>query len=433
MHRSWFARAQTTSLLLAAALLASCPRTITTTSSAASTTGATGTGGGGAGGMGGAGVGGEPSGPCVLAGTGGEAGAPPASQAVAFQLNARHDGFQPGSGLVLPLVKKWSVDLHGSISYPLIAEGRVFVTVGSIGDLGTTLYALDAHTGAMLWEPVFMPGSEAWSNAAYDRGKVFVINFEGNVRAFDAATGALLWSIQVSQEFEGVHPPTAFAGTLFIGAGDAAWAVDEASGKILWKRSLSWGTSCVPVVDRKGVYLPVGCEQAAALCPSSGAVLWHRESECIGEGERTAVLFGDRLYLRAKYQPNRIVDAATGVDQGTFESDEAPAFDGVRAFFLSKGALRAEDLATGETLWSFSGEGGKLVSAPIIAGDQIYVGSELGELHALDTVTGNVLWSGKVGAAIHAPRESDISAPFTGLATADGVLVVPADHFLVGY
>lgn len=56
-------------------------------------------------------------------------------KSVAWQNNTVHDGFDPASSLVPPLALKWSRDLGAngvtSISYPLIAQGLVFVTTAT--------------------------------------------------------------------------------------------------------------------------------------------------------------------------------------------------------------------------------------------------------------------------------------------------------------
>ena len=86
--------------------------------------------------------------------------------------------------------QRWSRDLGGQISYPLIVGGRIFVTVANQASYGTKLYALDEANGATLWGPVDLGGTYGWSNAAYDAGRVFAVNFDGLLRAFDAASGA---------------------------------------------------------------------------------------------------------------------------------------------------------------------------------------------------------------------------------------------------
>src|SRR5262249_20648456 len=120
---------------------------------------------------------------------------PPPTQgtAVAYQIDATHSGAQFDS-VTPPLTQRWSRDLGGQISYPLIAGGRIFVTVANPSTNGSTLYALDEANGASIWGPIDLGGSRPWSNAAYDAGRVFAVNIDGLLRAFDAASGTLLWS-----------------------------------------------------------------------------------------------------------------------------------------------------------------------------------------------------------------------------------------------
>src|SRR5260370_12535829 len=105
-----------------------------------------------------------------------------ASNAVAYQIDPRHDGDQPTGVLnISPLTRKWSVTLGqsgsydaeaGDVSYPIIAGGRVFVTVENAHSYGGTLYSLQARTGARLWAGG-LPGTDGVSALAYDsRGLV---------------------------------------------------------------------------------------------------------------------------------------------------------------------------------------------------------------------------------------------------------------------
>jgi outer membrane protein assembly factor BamB len=75
---------------------------------------------------------------------------------VTWQNNAVHDGYDPSSPLVTPLTLKWSLDLSASgvtsISYPLIAQGLVFITTAAANNgYGNTLMALDEQTGTPIW------------------------------------------------------------------------------------------------------------------------------------------------------------------------------------------------------------------------------------------------------------------------------------------
>jgi outer membrane protein assembly factor BamB len=104
-------------------------------------------------------------------------------KSVTWQNNTVHDGYDANSPLVPPLTLKWSPDLSASgvtsISYPLIAQGLIFVTTTTAGFV-ETLMALNEQTGATVWS-ADVDGLYAFANAAYDSGKVFVLNFDGLV------------------------------------------------------------------------------------------------------------------------------------------------------------------------------------------------------------------------------------------------------------
>jgi hypothetical protein len=61
----------------------------------------------------------------------GAASADPGALAVAYQINVAHNGVQTDSELTPPFSLRWRVTLPAQVSYPLIAEGKVFVTEAS--------------------------------------------------------------------------------------------------------------------------------------------------------------------------------------------------------------------------------------------------------------------------------------------------------------
>src|ERR671928_1205364 len=99
-------------------------------------------------------------------------------QAVAYQVDVAHSGVQADDALAPPFGRRWKVTLPGPVSYPLIAGGYVYVTVGNTSSSGTQLYALRQSDGSVAWSTP-ISGSFAWSNAAYDGGRVFVVNADG--------------------------------------------------------------------------------------------------------------------------------------------------------------------------------------------------------------------------------------------------------------
>ena len=346
-------------------------------------------------------------------------------QSVAWQNNTAHDGYDPASPLVTPLTLKWSRDLSASgvtsISYPLIARGLVFVTTTT--NYGKRLMALDEHTGATIWS-ASVDGTYNFVNAAYDSGKVFVVNSDGVMRAFDAATGTLLWKVSLPGQSFFTSPPTAANGTVFTagaGTGETAYAVNETNGAVLWMMPVDSVFYNSPAVVSGKVFV----SSTYAFSTATGQQLWHYTG-----GGKTPVVHLGRVYVRDSSQIGTVLDATTGTKVGGFNSARPPAFFGNLALFLYKGTLRGVDSTTGQTQWSFAGDGG-LTSAPLVVNQTIYIGSSSGTLYGLN-LNGQQIWSTQVGAAIPGPDEQS-AALITGLGAGDGLLIVPTASVLVAY
>jgi outer membrane protein assembly factor BamB len=356
-------------------------------------------------------------------------------ESVAWQNSTVHDGFDPTSPLVTPLTLRWSRNLGVvSISYPLIAQGLVFVTTRTTNDVKTFM-ALDAHTGTTVWS-ANVNGAYGFANAAYDSGKVFVSNYDGLMKAFDAATGTLLWSVNLPNENAFTSPPTAANGIVFTGGagtGGVVYAVNETNGAVLWTDVVQNGDHSSPAVIQGKVFVSYICPQAYAFNATNGHQLWNYSGGCEGGGGKTPVVHAGQVYVRDSFntQTNGVVlDAATGTVIGGFNSDRPPAFFGNLALFLQSGTLHGVDLTTGHVLWNFSGDGG-LTSAPVVVNQTIYIGSSSGMLFGLNA-SGQLRWSTQVGAAIPAPDEQN-AVLTTGLGGGDGLLVVPAGGLLAAY
>ena len=185
--------------------------------------------------------------------------APDPDAAVAYQIGGSHDGYFPDSTVAPPLTSRWSDTFAGAVSYPLIADRKAFGTVASSGgSSGTTLYALSQATGATVWsQPI--SGTYHLSNAAYDSGQVFVVNFDGLLRAFDADTGTLNWSMQLAGgQYAFNSPPTAAGGNVYVtgsGYGSTLYAVSETSGAMLWSQEIGNADNSSPALSGKSVFV----------------------------------------------------------------------------------------------------------------------------------------------------------------------------------
>ena len=117
------------------------------------------------------------------------------ADAVAEQLNPARSGVS-AEGLGPPLRERWrrvfdaGVPISHEVRWPLVAEGRIFVTYQNRDGGPGELYSLDPATGATVWKRQVT----GWlAGAAYGDGKVLLATREA-LHAFDAETGEPAWT-----------------------------------------------------------------------------------------------------------------------------------------------------------------------------------------------------------------------------------------------
>lgn len=357
-------------------------------------------------------------------------------ESVAYQVNAAHDGHLVSGVPALPLQQKWSRNLGGLVSYPIVAAGKVFVTArGTDGRHGTYVHAMDAGTGATAWGPIPLGGLYHWSGLAYGGGRVYAVNGDGVLRAFDPATGAQRWIRQLPGQYSFSSEPTYADGIVYVGgagSGGTLYAVSALTGAVLWTRSVANGDHSSPAVSEDGVFVSYSCPNVYGFEPVDGEPLWAYGNGCTGGGGRTPVLAEGLVWVRDGTTGGIALDTRTGQLTQVHASITAPAFDGTRGFFREGSSLVARAPRTQAPLWTFDGDG-QLSSAPIVVGNHVYVGSSSGMLYAVDAVTGLSSWSGNAGAPIRAPDEHNVMSPVAGLGAGHGLVVAAASNLLVAY
>jgi len=356
------------------------------------------------------------------------------ASSVAYQIDPAHTGvtqFTPA--LQLPLGRLWQVDLGGDVSYPLIADGKVFVTYLPWDDSTHKVLALDETTGDALWSATVFPGAVPRANMAYDNGRLFLVNFDGLLQALDADDGDVAWSVRLPLQSAFTAPPTAVDGIVYVGGagfGGTLYALDESNGALLWSESVENGDDSSPAIYNGSVYVSYVCTQIYSFDDLTGDELWHYSGTCEGGGGHTPVVKGGKLYVHDDdANPSGFVfDAITGTLLDRFDASDTPVIGATTGYYLQSGTLRGIDLAGGSVLWSFAGDG-HFESSPVVVDDYAFIGSTMGNLYAVNTRTGAVGWSTQVGAAIGAYAAGQV----TGLGAGDGIVVVPASNLLTAY
>jgi outer membrane protein assembly factor BamB len=363
----------------------------------------------------------------------------PPSASTAFQADHTHAGHLTlGVAPELPLTNRWAASFAGRVSYPVVADGRVFVVVDQSNPpndvLGHSVHALDVHTGATLWT-LSQPATLRWAAHTYANGKLFVLTAGGLLRALDATTGEVLWSEQMPGAMGYSAPPVAVNGLVYLSSGQGVMiAVDQADGATLWISSVQNGMDSSPTLGSDGLYASYACS-TYRLNPGTGDALWRHRGNCAsGGGGMTSILAGSTLLARVFTGSDavfRAFDVQDGAIVGDFTTPSRPAVAGGTAYFVTSGVLHAVDIATNETLWTYSADPA-LNTAPLVIDSMVVVGASTGMVYLIDAATGNPLWNGMAEAAVSPTHEGQALIP-TGLGAGDGYLLVPGGSTLTGW
>jgi len=363
-----------------------------------------------------------------------------AQDAVSYQMNPQHTGaviFQ--AGLKLPLKQRWTLNMGGLVTYPLIVDDLVFVSVANAQSYGSVFYALDRSTGAKVWsQPI--PGTYFTSLAAADSGEVFVLNFGGVLDAFAARTGKLLWQVQLPTQYDFSAPPTASGGVIYIsgaGSGATLYAVRESDGSVIWSQNTDGSIWGAPTLSEDGVFVSYPC-QAYEFDMVTGALRWNYNGGCDGGGGVTTALYNQTLFT-SDLQVNDLQSGSALLayngkvlkNLGNISSSLAyqrgigfsypPALQGGMAYFVSDASgLVARGTSDLKVQWSFVGE--KTISpAAIVVNGHVIAASSAGHLYVLDGATGTLQQT----LTLPPSQQSDEGGVPNGLAAGDGVIVVP--------
>ncbi|MCP5367084.1 MAG: PQQ-binding-like beta-propeller repeat protein [Hyphomicrobiales bacterium] len=271
------------------------------------------------------------------------------------------------------LSRAWDADIGAAsdaherfISTPIVAGGRVFAI-----DAESKVTAFDVEKGERIWDTELTPDEEddghISGGLAFDQGRIFATTGFAEVIALSADKGEIMWRRPVEAPMRAA--PTARGGRVFaITVDNKLYALDGEKGDVLWTHagvseiaSLLGGAS--PAVDSGIVVAPYSTGEIAALRVDDGRVLW---TDSLSSLRRTALASS--------------VTAIRG----------RPIIDRGRVYTISHGGLMiASDLRTGRRIWEK--EIGSYAS-PWIAGEYLFALTNDAEVLCLDRNTGRVYW-----------------------------------------
>jgi outer membrane protein assembly factor BamB len=180
-----------------------------------------------------------------------------------------------------------------------------------IGSYATTLYALNARSGKVLFAST-PPGR--YSNhsgfygtpsIAYDR--VYIGGLDGRVYAFGARTGALRWATATGSYV--YSSPAVWNELVFAGSckNHRFFAFDAATGRIRWSFKANGNVLGSPTVMAGVVYFSTTAGRTYALDALTGTELWRFEdgqfSPIVVAGNRVLLTGKGRVYGLDLWRP----------------------------------------------------------------------------------------------------------------------------------
>ncbi|MCB2076089.1 MAG: PQQ-binding-like beta-propeller repeat protein [Novosphingobium sp.] len=250
---------------------------------------------------------------------------------------------------------------------PVIGDGKLFAM-----DTNGMVHAFDASSGGRVWSKSFRVSGDGSSSVfgggvSYDNGRVYVTTGLGEVAALEAGNGDQIWKKQPAGPLRG-SPTVAFNAVYVMTQDNQIHALNAADGEQLWAESGSVGQAGV-----FGVAAPAAGQGTVIAGYSTGELVAYRY-----ENGRT--LWSDAL---ARTSISTEVGSLTDVDAD-------PIIDQGRVYALGQGGrMAAYELVSGQRLWELNLAG---ISTPAVAGDWVFTLTDDAQLLAIQRSTGKVRW-----------------------------------------
>ncbi|WOE75960.1 PQQ-binding-like beta-propeller repeat protein [Alterisphingorhabdus coralli] len=245
-------------------------------------------------------------------------------------------------------------------------------------------------------------------------GKVYVEDTEGQIHAFDLATGSRLWQSDLSIEGDGRQ--SVFGGGVTVdgnrvyattGFGEVA-VLNADNGEVLWRVKPAGPLRGSPTVAFNSVYVMTQDNQLYSLSATDGSVQWSRQGTAgqagvfgvaaPAAGQGTVIAGYSSGELNAyRYENGRELwsDALARTRMSTSvatlsDIDADPIIDRGRVYALGEGGrMAAYELSIGQRIWEINIAG---ISTPAIAGEWLFVMTDDARMLCVARSTGKVRW-----------------------------------------
>jgi outer membrane protein assembly factor BamB len=296
------------------------------------------------------------------------------------------------SAAIFPLWVTHTGSAHVLHNSPVVADGRVYVSVGNpnAGTPEAGVLCLSATTGEVLWK-ANSPHGDIRGPVSVHKGHVYAITGDSNVAAWHADNGRLLWSKPMQSSYAAGRPlainntppiPTRF-GLLVTDWQKPQYLLDYSSGERL--STLQGDT---------GYY-------------ASFATVFDDVMYSVRRGGGSAIHLPDGKQLYSFDESSR--------------STSAPIVVAGKLIYNGSSGIRVRDAATGDLVWQKGiANAGYQNAIPVVWGDRILVNGT--DLVILDLQTGKTLHTipcGREPDRFHRSRRQAMSGSSTPVVAGD--------------
>ena len=250
---------------------------------------------------------------------------------------------------------------------PVVADGRVYTI-----DTLATVRAFDARTGAPVWSTQF--GTVKNNSAAlfggglaYSNGRIYATNGLGFVAALDATNGGIAWQVRPGGPLRG--SPTVAGDAVYVMSQDnQLYSLKLEDGSTNWNEA-----AALEIAGIFGVASPAYSQGTIVAGFSSGELNAYRY-------ENGRVVWQDAL---ARTSIRTSVSSLSDIDAD-------PVIDNGQVIAIGQGGrMVGMELITGQRMWELNLAG---IATPSVAGDWVFVVTSDAKLMAIARNNGKVRW-----------------------------------------
>ncbi|MCP4903256.1 MAG: PQQ-binding-like beta-propeller repeat protein [bacterium] len=201
----------------------------------------------------------------------------------------------------------WKIDVGKGHSAVAVVGDRAYTMGSKLKDgevVAEAVYSIDTNTGRVAWEYAYpaehrdYPGPGG--TPVVEQGKLFTVGRDGKIHCFDAASGSVIWRVDLDAdgiaepEYWGFNGSVLIDGNLvIINANTAGLALDKRNGKLVWNSEAGRNGHATPVpFEQNGKRLVgiVGAGSLQVVEPQTGKVVgshrWnaHRDPAAVTGG-----------------------------------------------------------------------------------------------------------------------------------------------------